>query len=251
MGNVIFNADDFGYSRAINMGIIDAHNYGILTSTTLMANMPGFGHAVELSKENPNLGVGVHLTLTCGRPLLEGHKTIVKEDGSFRNLVFYERVNFVVDPEEVYAEWDAQIQKVIKAGIVPTHLDSHHHTHTFGINREIVIELARKYNLPVRNNLSLPDDIRHTSRFEMNFDFVGRNSELRQEKYLENIIEDFKRFETTEVMCHPGYLDYVVLSTSSLTENRVKILNFLINSQFSRKLKENKDITLTTYNCLK
>lgn len=251
MGNVIFNADDFGYSRAINMGIIDAHNYGILTSTTLMANMPGFGHAVELFKENPNLGVGVHLTLTCGRPLLEGHKTIVKEDGSFRNLVFYERVNFVVDPEEVYAEWDAQIQKVIKAGIVPTHLDSHHHTHTFGINREIVIELARKYNLPVRNNLSLPDDIRHTSRFEMNFDFVGRNSELRQEKYLENIIEDFKRFETTEVMCHPGYLDYVVLSTSSLTENRVKILNFLINSQFSRKLKENKDITLTTYNCLK
>ncbi|WP_032120943.1 chitin disaccharide deacetylase [Clostridium amazonitimonense] len=251
MGNVIFNADDFGYSRAINMGIIDAHKYGILTSTTLMANMPGFEHAVELSKENPDLGIGVHLTLTCGRPLLEGHKTIVKEDGSFRNISFYERANFEVDPEEVYSEWDAQIQKAIKAGIVPTHLDSHHHAHTFGINREIVIKLARKYNLPVRNNLSLPDDIRHTNRFEMNFDFVGRNSELRQEKYLENLIEDFKRFETTEVMCHPGYLDYVVLSTSSLTENRVKILNFLINSQFSRKLKENKDITLTTYNCLK
>ncbi|MBU5436994.1 chitin disaccharide deacetylase [Tissierella sp. MSJ-40] len=251
MGNVIFNADDFGYSRAINMGIIDAHKHGILTSTTLMANTPGFEHAVELSKENPNLGIGVHLTLTHGRPLLEGHKTIVKEDGSFRNIAFYERTNFVVDPEEVYAEWDAQIQKVIKAGIVPTHLDSHHHAHTFGINREIVIELARKYNLPVRNNLSLPDDIRHTNRFEMNFDFVGRNSELRQEKYLENLIEDFKRFETTEVMCHPGYLDYEVLSTSSLTENRVKILNFIINSQFSRKLKENKDITLATYNCLK
>lgn len=251
MGNVIFNADDFGYSRAINMGIIDAHKHGILTSTTLMANTPGFEHAVELSKENPNLGIGVHLTLTHGRPLLEGHKTIVKEDGSFRNIAFYERTNFVVDPEEVYAEWDVQIQKVIKAGIVPTHLDSHHHAHTFGINREIVIELARKYNLPVRNNLSLPDDVRHTNRFEMNFDFVGRNSELRQEKYLENLIEDFKRFETTEVMCHPGYLDYEVLSTSSLTENRVKILNFIINSQFSRKLKENKDITLATYNCLK
>lgn len=250
MGNVIFNADDFGYSRAINFGIIDAHKYGILTSTTIMTNMPGFQHAVELSKENPNLGVGVHLTLTCGRPLLDGHKTIVREDGSFKNISFYETINFQADPEEIYDEWDAQIQKVIKAGIVPTHLDSHHHTHTFGMNREIVIKLARKYNLPVRNNLFLPDDIRGTSRFEMNFDFVGRNSELRQAKYLENLIEDFNRFETTEIMCHPGYIDNVVISTSSLTENRVKILSFLINSDFSKKLKENNDINLITYRSL-
>lgn len=64
MGKVIFDSDDFGYSHGVNYGIMDAYQRGILTSTTLMANMPGFEHAVKLRKEMPRLGVGVHLTLT-------------------------------------------------------------------------------------------------------------------------------------------------------------------------------------------
>ncbi len=71
MGKVIFNSDDFGYSHGVNYGIMDAYQRGILTSTILMANMPGFEHAVKLRKEMPRLGVGVHLTLTCGKPLLK------------------------------------------------------------------------------------------------------------------------------------------------------------------------------------
>ncbi len=58
MGKVIFNSDDFGYSYGVNYGILDAYQRGILTSTTLMANMPGFEHAVKLKKEVPGLGVG-------------------------------------------------------------------------------------------------------------------------------------------------------------------------------------------------
>ncbi|MEG0276419.1 MAG: ChbG/HpnK family deacetylase, partial [Coprobacillus sp.] len=75
MVKIINNADDFGYSNAINYGIIDCYLNGMLTSTTLMPAMPGFDHAVALAKQNPGLGIGVHLTLTCGRPVLEGHKT--------------------------------------------------------------------------------------------------------------------------------------------------------------------------------
>src|SRR5699024_3337774 len=69
MKRIIINADDFGYSRAVNWGIIDAHAEGLLTSTTLMTNMPAAEHAFKLGHAHENLGIGVHLTLTCGRPL--------------------------------------------------------------------------------------------------------------------------------------------------------------------------------------
>ena len=64
MRKLINNADDFGYSHAINYGIIDSYLDGILTSTTLMPGMPGFQHAVALAKKNPCLGNGIHLTKT-------------------------------------------------------------------------------------------------------------------------------------------------------------------------------------------
>lgn len=89
MGKVIFNSDDFGYSHGVNYGIMDAYQRGILTSTTLMANMPGFEHAVKLRKEMPRLGVGVHLTLTCGKPLLKTVDTLI-ESREFRSLSYYQ-----------------------------------------------------------------------------------------------------------------------------------------------------------------
>lgn len=103
MGKLIINSDDFGYSNGVNYGIIDAYRNGILTSTTLMANMPGFNEAVKLKKEYPRLGVGVHLTLTCGKPLLKSHKTLVSENGEFNKLAFYKQ-DFAIDYEELYQE---------------------------------------------------------------------------------------------------------------------------------------------------
>ena len=249
MHTVIINADDFGFSRGINYGIIDSYKYGILTSTTLMANMPGFEHAVSLAGENPGLGVGVHLNLTCGYPLLKGHRTIVDPDtGRFKNHRFYETPDFQVDPEEVYREWDAQIRKVLEAGIQPTHLDSHHHTHSYGTNREVAIELARKYRLPLRNNFQgIPDDIVKTERFEPNFDLAATMPELLAKPYLHNLLADFETFASIELMCHPGYLDQVVIDESSLRENRTYMANFLMHSEFSRELKSNKKIRLGTY----
>ncbi|HBM7099928.1 TPA: ChbG/HpnK family deacetylase, partial [Enterococcus faecium] len=119
MGKVIFNSDDFGYSHGVNYGIMDAYQRGILTSTTLMANMPGFEHAVKLRKEMPRLGVGVHLTLTCGKPLLKTVDTLI-ESGEFRSLSYYQHP-FNIDKDQLYQEWNAQIQKIYHAGIIPTH----------------------------------------------------------------------------------------------------------------------------------
>lgn len=163
MSLVIINADDFGYSQGINLGIIEAHKNGILSSTTMMANMPGFEHGVELAKNNPKLGIGVHLNLTCGKPLLDNVPSLT-DYKEFRNLSYYEKET-ELDEGEIYREWDAQINKIKNAGIVPTHLDSHHHINRIAPINEIFIKLAREYNLPVRNNFDVPKDIKTVKNF--------------------------------------------------------------------------------------
>jgi len=65
---LIINTDDYGYSKAINLGVIESFRNRILSSTTMMVNMPGFYHGVDLAKENPELGIGVHLTYNIWNP---------------------------------------------------------------------------------------------------------------------------------------------------------------------------------------
>lgn len=120
MKKLIINADDFGYCKGVNYGIIEAHADGVLTSTTMMANMPGFHHAVELRQQHPNLGIGVHLNLTTGSPVLKHLKTIVDTEGNFHSQAYY-KGSFIIDQKEVYDEWKAQIEKTLAAGIQPTH----------------------------------------------------------------------------------------------------------------------------------
>jgi chitin disaccharide deacetylase len=89
---LIVNSDDYGLTPGVNLGIIDALKRGILRSTTAMMNMPAIEMAADLAKENPELGVGIHLVLSAGKPLLNTHKTIVDENGNFlKNAVFNEK----------------------------------------------------------------------------------------------------------------------------------------------------------------
>lgn len=209
VGKVIFNSDDFGYSKGVNYGIIDAFTDGILTSTTIMANMPGFEHAVKLGQQHTGLGIGVHLTLTCGNPILKNINTLVNEFGEFKSKKNYDN-GLKVNPDEVKCEWDAQIQRVLRSGITPTHLDSHHHIHTYGNNQEIVIELARKYDLPIRSNFNMPHDIKQVEYFEPLFDEVGFEEKDRTtdlDAYLKELIQKIHKYKSVEIMCHCAYLD--------------------------------------------
>ncbi|MDR6997654.1 putative glycoside hydrolase/deacetylase ChbG (UPF0249 family) [Neobacillus niacini] len=140
----IVNADDFGYSRAVNYGILDSHLLGIVNSTTMMMNMPGVEHAVEIAKRFPSLGVGIHLVLTCGKPLVGDVSTLVGNQGNFKSLssIDFDKLSL----QELEREWTEQI------GLEPTHMDSHHHVHTRKELLPIVQKLANRYELPVRVN---------------------------------------------------------------------------------------------------
>lgn len=252
MGKVIFNSDDFGYSYGVNYGIIDAYQRGILTSTTLMANMPGFKHAVQLKEMMPDLGVGVHLTLTCGRPLLSNVGTLTNENGDFHKLAYYHKP-FDIDLDELYQEWNAQIQAVYRAGIIPTHLDSHHHTHSFGDNQQVVVELAKKYDLPVRGNFERKDEVKHTDYFEPFFDDVGEENSSKwqikepMDSFIDGLLEKLRNYDTTEVMCHMAYADQTLFHGSSFVTPRMNQVEYMIHSDFAKTVKEDKSIELINY----
>ena len=133
MKELILNADDFGLTQGINRGIIRAHRHGILTSATLMATGSAFDHAVEQARENPTLGVGCHLVLTGGSALAarEQIPSLADKNGRLPSLTVLV-ANVIagrVPTIEIETELRAQIEKIRRAGIEPSHLDTHKHTH--------------------------------------------------------------------------------------------------------------------------
>ncbi len=148
---VIINADDFGFSEGVTEGILRAHMDGVVTSTTITANMPAAQDAADRLAGAPRLGVGVHLNVTQGPPLsrkgrsLAGPRGVMdrKAPQLFRAMLFRP---WLLDAIEV--ECDAQIRWAIARGIAPTHLDSHRHVHGYWPIFGRVARLARRYHIP-------------------------------------------------------------------------------------------------------
>ena len=153
MRRLIVNADDFGLTTEVNQAIIDGHCRGLISSASLLANGEAFESAVALSREAPRLGIGIHLNLTEGKPvaltssipsLVEGQDSFARTPGSLWRAIILRRVS-VADIEK---ELRAQIEKVVAAGMVPTHLDSHKHVHALPVLGKMSIGLAREYGIP-------------------------------------------------------------------------------------------------------
>jgi chitin disaccharide deacetylase len=132
---LIVNADDLGLTTAITEGIFACHEAGILTSTSLMVNQPATEYAVERLEEYPKLGVGIHLNLCEGRPVLPARDvpSLVNKSGEFLapTVMAAKLTKWQVSGDEVEAEFRAQIQVAKALGVELTHADSHHHMHLF------------------------------------------------------------------------------------------------------------------------
>ena len=138
MRRLIINADDFGLTAGVNRAIVEAHNKGVVTSSTLMANGPAFDNAVQLAATSPKLSVGCHVVLIDGSPVLGRSQvsTLVSPYSTngtyFRDSLSSFAANALLgrlDTEQIEAEAKAQIRKLQSAGITVSHLDTHKHTH--------------------------------------------------------------------------------------------------------------------------
>lgn len=133
MKQLIVNADDFGLTPGVNRAIIVGHTRGIITSTTLMANMPAFAEAVRLAQEHARLGVGLHFNITQGSPVARPElvRSLLNARGEFlgTGMLAWRALVGQLRGAEVRIELRAQLEKAIKAGLRLTHVDSHKHTH--------------------------------------------------------------------------------------------------------------------------
>jgi predicted glycoside hydrolase/deacetylase ChbG (UPF0249 family) len=148
---LVVNADDFGLTEGTNQAIIDAHRTGIVTSASLLANGGAFEHAVDLAHRTPTLGVGVHLTLTEGPALTGEAARLFGRDGDLplSNQPFVRALLGGRLPREaIRREFEAQVQRVIAAGLTPTHVDGHKYIHLLPGVTGIAVEVARRYEIP-------------------------------------------------------------------------------------------------------
>lgn len=197
LSRLIVNADDFGYSEAVNRAIVSGFESSLVNSTSLMANMPGFDHAIGLIRKHPFLQrhVGLHLNLTEGYALSRALPAFPTFCGTDGRLIYHrERPLFRLSRREraaVYEEMEMQLERVMAAGIRPTHLDSHHHTHTEWAIAPLVCRLARANGIGrvrlSRNMGLVPSRLKRGYKKVFNHWFLGPRSGLNNTDYFGDI----------------------------------------------------------------
>ncbi len=149
---LIVNADDFGRSHAINEAVIRAHREGILTTASLMVNEPALDEAVALARENPRLGVGLHLALSHGRSALLPEKIpgLVNERGEFSNQPTATGFRYFMRRslrEQLRQEIHAQFEKFRATGLTLDHVNGHLHFHLHPTVFRLLMDAVDKYGI--------------------------------------------------------------------------------------------------------
>ena len=245
---LVVNADDLGLTVGVNNGIFAAHDRGILTSASLFANARSTADAIGRIRVRPSLGVGVHLTLVDGTPLLPPTRvpTLVEDDGRFRaswKPFIVACLRGRVAYEEVERELTAQIDRIRSEGIPLTHLDAHKHVHAFPPIFAIVARLAERFRIPVVrvpyerwSPVRADDRQRRTARGQALLNaallpwarrdyrtafshglrapqFVGRiHTGILSADTFEGLVRQLRPV-VTELMVHPGYVDAALVQT--------------------------------------
>ena len=264
MRKLVVNADDFGFTRDVNRGIVEAHRNGILTATTLMATGAAFDDAVGLARENPALDIGIHLVLVGEPPF---PITITQ----LMRAMLLGRIR-------IYEELRAQVRRILDAGLEPTHLDTHKHTHLLPPVLDAVARLSEEYKIPwVRRPFDFPltpatrpaigwvkratsqalgvvrsrfarvlarHGCRSTDHFA-GFQITGRYNAAELVQLIRTLPDG-----STEFMCHPGICgDELRGARTRLKESRERELQALTSPEVRAALAES-GVELVSYRSL-
>ncbi len=275
---IIINADDFGLCDGVNQAVAQAHSDGVLTSATIMANMPAAEEAVKIAKKLPTLGVGVHLNLTEGRPISKDPciDRLLDADGQFaKSPIMLSLLSLAghKSREAIRAELSAQIQWVIDHGLKPTHLDSHKHIHAFPALFSVICQLAGRFGIPAirftfepKELSSIPwpltgaDDKRRARKVRI----MARINRMQNKDFLKNdailgiahtgkidvnflkAVALYNLAQTVEVMTHPGFIDGLDPDKTRLLHQRKVELDALC-SEKTKQFFKNAEIKLVHY----
>ena len=279
---LIINADDYGLSRGITDGILLTHQKGILTSTSLMVNQPATDYAISRAAEVPELGIGIHLNLTQGMPVLPNDqvRTLVDNDGYFYSCgrLANKLLRLQVSAQEIEAEFRAQIQLMKSNGMMPTHADSHHRIHMYpsaarAFHNAIVSEgirrarAPRKQYWPANGRWGGPHigplyrRLAAKSYLEFLQSVVFRDLQLPDAgvtfhpSYSGKLAALPTAWQSTlehlpggsyEMWCHPGFLENGFSRTDSIAEQREVEIGILTDKKL-RELARRREIQLISF----
>jgi predicted glycoside hydrolase/deacetylase ChbG (UPF0249 family) len=200
---LIVNADDCGFDTPTTDGVFDAHLNGIVSSTSVVVNFDGFTYAAKRLLETPTLRAGVHLNFYQGKPVLEAEKIpslINPLTGEFDPII---QKSAKISPIHLKAEFRAQIEKFLAAGLTPTHLDNHRPEIYLDVQLfTVVIDLAEEYRLPIRmpfDKCFARDDQKLTSMTGVPWEIVQARGKLIRDEVVKRGISfpDYFCYEFT------------------------------------------------------
>ncbi|CAN5476932.1 chitin disaccharide deacetylase [soil metagenome] len=238
---LIVNADDFGRSPGINTGIIEAHLRGIVTSTTLMVNLPCTGSAVKAAGTVPDLSIGLHLNFCYGHPVSRPGKitSLVDEGGRF--ILNTDQLISRGEIDHIAREAERQLRRFLDLmGSMPSHLDSHKYLHSVEPFRSVVVSMAATHRLPARASseddriVLLAAGVPTTDRFEGRFH--GLDGVGIEQRVLDQALDELQP-GTTELMCHPGIVDQHIRD-SSYAADRERELQVLCSGETADRINQ-------------
>jgi predicted glycoside hydrolase/deacetylase ChbG (UPF0249 family) len=269
---LIVNADDYGRTPGVSAGIRTAHNQGLVSTSTVMINMSGAPAEVERAlRESPGLGLGVHLNLTVGPPCAPAQdlSSLVDSQGQFKDRKALFQFPDRVDPAEVEIEWRAQIDAFLATGAQLDHLDSHHHIALLTPDLwETCLRMAKRFDCGVRTPVpaDVPSQYLSDDFPQSTVDFIQQQAMARLRSAgrpcpdhffasffargvsLEHLLSLLHKLPAgvSELMCHPGYNDDPLLSSSGYAKERPIELSILTHPDALQTITQ-LDIQLCTY----
>lgn len=202
---LIVNADDFGQSRGVNAGIMEAFQRGILTSTSLMVRWPAVSEALEYWRTDTSLSLGLHIDLG----------EWAYRDGEW--IARYQVVD-LEDPDEVSAEIERQVARFLEiVGAAPTHIDSHQHVHLKPIVREAAMAAAQRFGVPLRRCML------GVNYYGAYYEQGAEGAPMHANIELPGLMQTLRKLSpgVTELACHPGLFDD--LDTTYLNERALEV----------------------------
>lgn len=254
---LIINADDFGLTLNVSRGIIDGIKTGVITDTSAIVCACDFIESAKLALSNNIKEMGVHCLLTMGKPILDKKEVSSLIDSQGKFYTKDEFLKLDINYEEVKKELDAQIQTLLATGLKLNHIDSHH-----GIMNKskemakIFIELAQKYNVPLRNeSVRLKDygnlkDFKNADVLATEDLYFNRGIPYHTIETVIDYLDSAKdKFTYVEIGSHPGISDDKLRQISVLNDDRDKELDVFISNELKEYINQNS-IELISYSNL-
>ena len=224
---LVVNADDLGLSAEVDQGIFEAHDSGIVTSTSVLVDSPDTEGAVEQARKRPKLGLGLHVAF---------------DD---RGKLFTD----MLDLDAVQQQIDRQLAAFVRlVGTPPDHIDSHHHLHRLFNVARLFLAAGRRYNIPVRGF----SDVVYVGRFYGQPEFGKTDLSKISPEVMMAMLRAVKR-GVSEISCHPGHVETrpdaiynrereVELQTltdervkNTITEEGIRLINYRDYARMSRE----------------